>query len=177
MGQKFVITEEDRNRIRGLYEQTEPILLFEKVVDVPNTNKADLFNLIKGNRDIFKGVKFINEIPQQQLNLEKTYMINMRDYKLIGKNLVAPCNEGPLTWDLTIIVKDNKFKLISDNFRWTNSFPGSPCKLNINFNPMTTTRPKGLTVGPFWDDIIELIPIFVNNFYNQINIVNTQSDF
>jgi len=24
MGQKFVITEEDRNRIRGLYEQTAP---------------------------------------------------------------------------------------------------------------------------------------------------------
>jgi hypothetical protein len=109
--------------------------------------------------------------------MEKTYLIHKQEYHDIDKRLIAPCNFGTLTWDLTIIVKDNKFKLTSDNFRWVNTYPGSPCKNDIYFTPMPTTRPNGLTKGPFWDDLIKIIPMIIEKFYNQIKITNTQSDF
>ena len=170
------LTESDLTRIikRVISEQTSDMMSFEKVVDVPNTNKTDLFNLLKGNRELMRNGTLRSEIDGQQLDIQKKVPFDKLMYKLVGMNPLSLCYYGTLTFDVLILVKDNKYKIVCDNFVWSNY--GSGCKINHELL-ITKTKPKGMTLVSYWNNISKILPKYVENYLNQIKLTNTQSDF
>jgi len=176
MGQRIIISESEKNNIRLLYEQSSNMLSFEKVVDVPDMTKDNLFNSLKGNRELFRNGSLQNEISGQQLKIEKEILLDKNMYKSLGfsPGLSWTCWYGPLKFDITIIVKDNKYKIICDNFIWTNQ--GSGCQQLMSLNPLTKDKPKGLTTAYAWDTVSKAATKYVDNFLNQI-ITTSNDDF
>lgn len=175
------LTESDLVRIvkKVLKEESSDMMSFEKVVDIPNTNKDDLFNKLKGNRELMRSGTLRSEIQGQQLDIQKSVNVDKSMYSLIGKNPFSPngCYNGKLTFDVLVIIKDNKFKIVCDNFVWTN--PGTKCSIISSLDPITKTRPKGMTISQYWDNFSEMLPKYCENLFNQVSstLSNTQSDF
>jgi hypothetical protein len=153
------------------------MMSFEKVVEVPNTPKLDLFNSLKSNRDLFRNGTLQNEVAGQLLKVEKKVLLDKNLFKSLGLsyNITMTCYNGPLTFDVTIFIKDDKYKILCDNFIWTNQ--GSGCNVPMSFNPLTTTRPKGMSMGPAWDKISEAVNKYTNNFIQQVTTAKQNTDF
>jgi hypothetical protein len=181
MGQRLIITEQEKLSIEKLYgilnEQTTDMLTVEKVIEVPNTPQVNLFNSLKSNRELFRNGSLQNEVNGQQLKVEKKILLDTNMYKSLGfrPNLTWTCYMGSLKFDVTIIVKDNKYKIICDNFIWNNQ--GSGCQSPMSMNPISKTRMKGWTMGYAWDIISPAATKYAENFINQMTTSVSNDDF
>lgn len=181
MGQRLIISEEEKKKIGKLYgiisEQTSDMLSVEKVNEVPNTPQMNLFNIIKGNRELFRNGDLQNEVNGQLLKVEKKILLDSNMYKSLGfrPNITWNCWTGPLKFDVTIIIKDNKFKIVCDNFIWSNQ--GTSCKTSMSLNPIPKTRSKGVIMGPAWDTISAASTKYTENFLTQMTNLVSNDDF
>ncbi len=173
------LTESDLIRIvqKVINEQSSDMMSFEKVFDVPNTTKDVLFNMLKSNRELIRSAKLNSEVQGQQLNLQKNIIVDKNMYKLINKNPFSPngCYYGTLQFDITVIIKDNKYKIIFDNFIWSNQ--QTSCEIKHSLNPITNTKPKGMTISQYWENFSQILPKYSENLFNQINSTLSSPDF
>ena len=162
---------------RVIKEQSSNMLSFEKVVEVPNTSKDNLFMNLKNNRELFRNGSLRSENQGSQLNITKKVMLDKNMYKSLGFSLPVGsiCWYGPLEFDITIIVKDNKYKIICDNFIWINS--GSGCQSKMSLNPISDSKPKGWTIGYTWETVSNVVKKYVDSFLNQVTTVKPVDDF
>jgi len=179
MGQKFTITEQERNQIRGLYEQSEISsqslneqsegnpLVYSQIVDVPNMPKDQLYDRIKQwLASAFKSLQNVNQLD------DKVNGIFIGHGNMSWKSRVPSmmCASGYIEFEMKIQVKDNKFKMqMSDFSHVATAKYGDMCTLGLITDK--EIYKTGILGGPYnkiWNQAKEDTKMYFDGLFNSL---------
>ena len=178
MGQKLIISENERRSIRLLYEQTSGGYKFEMVYDLPETTIEQGNAMIKRNPAIRSGTRLVTDNPNQLVYTKKIRLDGA--YKKVAKmnSLPNTCIDGEMEFDITFLMKENKVKIIIDNivFNARRVYVGnSPCSNCFDYG-FIGDQPNPQSVGGkllcdksiIWNRLINIITPNMKLFQDEV---------
>ncbi len=126
----------------------------EQIIDFPEQDANSIYNTLLSNRDLIRNGQIVNQVAPKQITIKKTIQVDKNLWKTVGKNPLYLGYYGPLTFEINLLIKDNKVKVTVDNFNFNSTHPQS----NWKINPYPMNEPtKGMTQKEQWNFFKKLI--------------------
>jgi hypothetical protein len=176
MGKVIRLTESDLMRLlkKVLNEQEYgEMYKSEQIIDFPEQDANSIFNSLLSNRDLTRNGQVVNQVAPKQITIKKTIQVDKNLWRTVGKNPIYLGYYGPLTFEINLLIKDNKVKVTVDNFIFNSPHPQSNWKLN----PYPLNEPsKGMTQKEQWNFFKRLIDKISSEVFPVVT-KQTNSDF
>jgi len=178
MGQKFTITETERNHIKGLYEQLEvssqslneqsegnPLTYFQ-IAEVPNMPKDQLYDRIKQwLANVFKSLQNVSQLDDKANGV----FIGHGNMSWKSKTFSMQCSSGYINFEMKIQVKDNKFKMQMSDFTHEAAGRNTLCSLGLITDK--EIYKTGILGGPYnkiWNQAKEDTKMYFDGLFNSL---------
>ncbi len=170
------LTESDLTRLVKkviLEQEYGEMYSAEQVIEIPGQDASSIFNSLISNRDLTRNGQIVNQVEPKQITIKKTIEVDKNLWRTVGKNPLYLGYYGPLTFEINLLIKDNKVKITIDNFNFNSPHPQS----NWKINPFPMNEPnKGMTQKEQWNFFKKLIDKLSSDVFPLIT-KKSSSDF